>query len=45
MTLNEEAQEHIWVAPKEALGLPIEPYTKAVIEEYLEKMGLSATKL
>lgn len=45
VTLNEEAQEHIWVAPKEALGLPIEPYTKAVIEEYLEKMGLSATKL
>lgn len=39
--LNEEAQEHIWVNPENALALPVEPYTKAVIEEYLRKKSKS----
>lgn len=34
--LNSEGQEYIWVGIKEALKLPIDPYTKKVIEEYLK---------
>lgn len=41
VTLNEEAQEHIWVAHEDALTLAVEPYTKAVIEEYLKKKSES----
>lgn len=33
--LNDEAQEYIWVKPKEALRLPVEPYTKDAIKTYL----------
>lgn len=35
--LNEEAEEYIWVSVEEALKLPIEHYTRIVIEKYLEK--------
>lgn len=35
--LNSEGQEYVWVSLREALKLPIEPYTKRVIEEYMEK--------
>lgn len=36
--LNSEGQEFVWVSPKEALSnLPIEPYTRQTIEEYLKK--------
>jgi len=35
--LNEEGQEYIWVSPKEALKLPVEPYTKKTIEAYLKR--------
>jgi nucleoside triphosphatase len=34
--LNHEAQEHIWVDPFEALGLPIDHYTRVSIEKYLK---------
>lgn len=35
--LNSEGQEFIWCSPQEALKLPIEPYTRRTILEYLKK--------
>lgn len=35
--LNSEGQEYIWVTIEEALRLPIDPYTRTTIEEYLKK--------
>jgi len=35
--LNSEGQEYLWVSLKEALKLPVEPYTRKTIEEYLKK--------
>ncbi|MBS3080880.1 NUDIX domain-containing protein [Candidatus Pacearchaeota archaeon] len=32
--LNLEGQEFVWVTLKEALKLPVEPYTRKTIEEY-----------
>lgn len=37
VTLNDEAQEYVWVSAEEALALPIEPYTAHAIHAYLEK--------
>lgn len=37
VTLNDEAQEYVWVTVEEALRFPIEPYTRVAIEAYLEK--------
>ena len=37
VTLNEEAEEYVWVSLKEALEMPIEPYTDVAIREYLRK--------
>jgi len=34
--LNSEAESYIWVSINEALNLPIDPYTKKTIEEYLK---------
>jgi nucleoside triphosphatase len=34
--LNDEAEEHIWVKPKVALTLPVEPYSLSAIRKYLE---------
>ncbi len=35
--LNDEAQEFVWIDPKEALEkLPVEPYTKRALETYLK---------
>jgi nucleoside triphosphatase len=37
VTLNEEAQEYLWMKPAEALQqLPMDPYTRAAIQKYLE---------
>ena len=36
--LNEEAEEYTWVSVEEALKLPVEHYTRVVIETYLEKL-------
>ncbi|RPI79408.1 MAG: NUDIX domain-containing protein [Desulfobacteraceae bacterium] len=33
--LNDEAEEYVWVTNKEGLALPLDPYTKIVIETYL----------
>lgn len=33
--LNEEGIGHVWVMPTEALCLPIDPYTRRSIQEYL----------
>jgi len=38
--LNSEGQEYVWVSLEEALKLPIEPYTKRIIEECLKKKKL-----
>jgi len=35
--LNSEGQEFVWVTLSEALKMPIEPYTRKTIEEYLKK--------
>ncbi|MFH0863577.1 MAG: NUDIX domain-containing protein [Candidatus Gottesmanbacteria bacterium] len=37
VNLNHEGQEYIWVNPKKALDLPVEPYTKKTIKIYLRK--------
>jgi nucleoside triphosphatase len=37
--LNSEAQEFVWVTLKEALQLPVEPYSKKAIKECLKKQG------
>ncbi len=37
VVLNEEAQEFIWVEPREALGLPLDSYTRTSIETWLKR--------
>jgi nucleoside triphosphatase len=39
VVLNDEAQEYIWIAPKEALELKLDSYTRTSVETYLEKTG------
>ncbi len=34
--LDSEGQEYVWVTIEEALRLPIEPYTRKTMEEYLK---------
>jgi nucleoside triphosphatase len=36
-TLNDEAEEYVWVPIEDALRLPIDPYTRKAIEEYQKK--------
>ena len=35
VVLNFESQEYVWVSLEEALRLPIEPYTRRLIEELI----------
>lgn len=35
--LNSEAQESVWVLPQDALGYPMDSYTRRAIETYLER--------
>ena len=35
--LNDEAEEYVWIDPREALNLPLDTYTRVSIEKYLEK--------
>lgn len=35
--INDEAEEYVWVSPKDALNLDLEPYTRAVITAFLNK--------
>jgi len=37
VTLNDEAQEFIWIEPKEALGLSLDSYTRTSIEKYIDQ--------
>jgi len=37
VTLDREGQEYVWVAPKEALKLPVDRYTLITLKKYLEK--------
>lgn len=37
VTLNSEGQGYVWVSLSKALKLPIEPYTRKMIKEYLKK--------
>ena len=46
VSLNDEAQEYVWVAPEDALALPLEPYTVTAVRTYLgrrEAGGMSHT--
>lgn len=40
VSLNSEGEEYLWIKPENALKLPIEPYTKKIIEKYLEKIKI-----
>lgn len=35
--LNDEAQTYIWTTPRQALKLPVQPYTKNAIRIYLKQ--------
>jgi nucleoside triphosphatase len=35
--LNSESEEHLWVAIEDIVNLPVEPYTRRAIHEYLKK--------
>jgi nucleoside triphosphatase len=35
--LNEEAEDHLWIDPEKALGLPIDFYTRVSVLEFLRK--------
>ena len=37
VTLNDEAEEFVWINPRAALDLPLDAYTRVSIEKYLEK--------
>jgi nucleoside triphosphatase len=36
VTLNSEAQDYVWIAPGDALNLPMDAYTRRTIEAYLQ---------
>ncbi len=38
VVLDSEGQEFIWVTPKKALSLEIEPYSKKTIEQFIKKI-------
>jgi nucleoside triphosphatase len=42
--LNHEAQEYVWVEPQEALKLPVDSYTRAAIQRYLQSDGSQASR-
>lgn len=44
VVLNFESQEYVWVSLEEALKLPLEPYTRRLIED-LERSGKATGKL
>ena len=37
IVLNDEAQEYVWVSIDEALALPIDPYTRRLIEKVISR--------
>jgi len=37
VSLDQEGQEYVWNNPDEALNLQVEPYTRRIIEEYIER--------
>jgi nucleoside triphosphatase len=37
VTLNDEAQEYVWVPLMDTLTYPVEPYTRHAIEVYLQR--------
>ncbi|MFZ5909872.1 MAG: NUDIX domain-containing protein [Chloroflexota bacterium] len=37
VALNEEAQKFIWIEPRQALGLPLDSYTRTSIETWLKR--------
>ena len=39
VTLNDEAEDYIWIKPEEALELPIDTYTRVSVLEYLKIKG------
>lgn len=41
--LNDEAQEYVWVSMEEALALPIDPYTRRLIEKAMSRTQSRST--
>jgi nucleoside triphosphatase len=39
VTLNDEAEEYVWIKPEQALDLPIDAYTRSSLLEYLKIKG------
>ena len=37
VTLNDEAQEYVWVSLEQALALPVEPYTRQTIQTTIQR--------
>jgi nucleoside triphosphatase len=37
--LNDEAESYLWIDPEKALELPIDPYTRVSINQYLKLNG------
>lgn len=37
--LNDEAEEYLWVTIDEGLALPVDPYTRIVVEAYLQRLN------
>lgn len=37
VSLDQEGQEYVWINPDEALDLQVEPYTRRILEEYIER--------
>lgn len=43
VVLNDEAQEYTWVSMEEALALPVEPYTRRLIEQVMSSNNTRST--
>lgn len=44
VVLNDESEEHVWVSLEQALGLPVEPYTRRLIEEVIRRRSAQGAR-
>ncbi|MFO7544472.1 MAG: NUDIX domain-containing protein [Trueperaceae bacterium] len=42
--LNEEAQDYAWVPPREALSMPLNSFTRVLVEAYLRHQGEASAR-
>ncbi len=40
VALGSEAEAYVWISPHQALSLPLEPFTRGLIESYLQREGI-----